>query len=485
MRATVALCLTAGAACHHSPPGGATLTGDGGARAVLAGLRLPVAIVGEPVARMTLRDRMAYYAVPAVSITVVRDNRIAWHAAVGVRRAGSTDSITPATLMQAASISKPLVALATLRLVESGALAIEDPANAHLRSWRIPENELTARSPVRIGQLLSHTAGTTNGAVGIYAPGAPLPTLLQALDGIAPSTRPPVRVDVEPGTTYRYSGGGYSILQQLLIDVTATPFPALMDSLVLRPAGMTSSCYCQPLPPSRAPDAAAGHDDKGQPIAGDWWTLPEMAAGGLWATADDLARFTIAVNRSWRGEQGTLLRTATARRMLAPGPGGWGLGFEVDTAGGALHYSHTGSNNGYRAVMLSYPERGDGIVVLTNGDNGGALRDEIVRSAAEEYGWPADRQAMRSVDAGANPALGEFAGRYQYMRGFASTMEVSGDSLVARLNAGAPSRLYSEGRDVFFSIAGTTYRFERDSSGAVTSVIAIFADGSRLSGKRL
>jgi CubicO group peptidase (beta-lactamase class C family) len=387
--------------------------------------------------------------------------------------------------MQAASISKPLVAAAIMRLVDRGTLALSDSANQWLRSWKIPANALTAQTSVRVGQLLSHTAGATNGAVGIYPPGSTVPTLLQALDGTPPSNRPPVRIDTRPGTEWRYAGGGYSILQQMLIDVIGSPFPELMDRLVLTPAGMQSSCFCQPLPDSLASRAASGHDSDGKPIAGGWWTLPEMAAGGLWTTAGDLGQFLIAINRSWTGASDALVRKPTARTMLTPVLGGWGLGFAVDTVAGQLRYSHTGSNNGYRSVIVGYPARGDGIAILTNGDGGAALRDEILRAAAAEYKWPGYAADVRAVASSANRSLDDFAGRFQYAPRFVSTFAVIGDSLVGTLNSGPPTRLYPQAPDVFFTLVGSTYRFVRGATGSVESVVVLGVGASELRGRRL
>jgi len=452
---------------------------------VLAGLRFPIEIAGQPPHRMDLRDRMREYHVPAVSIAVIHGNRIEWTAAIGRKRGDSPDSISSETIMQAASISKPLVATAIMRLVDRGTLSVSDSANLWLKSWKIPSNAFTMQTPVRVEHLLSHTAGATNGAVGIYTPGTAVPTLLQALDGTPPSNRPPVRIDTRPGTEWRYAGGGYSILQQMLIDITRSPFPELMSNLVLSPVGMHSSCFCQPLPDSLAPRAAAGHDADGKPIAGGWWTLPEMAAGGLWTTAGDLAHFMIAINRAWAGGSDALLRKATARSMLTPVMGGWGLGFAVDTVGTELRYSHTGSNNGYRSVFVGYPERGDGIVILTNGDGGASLRDEIIRSAAVEYGWPGYAVDVRATNATANASLDDFAGRFQYAPRFVSTFTVSGDSLVGALNNSPPIRLYPQAKDVFFTLVGSTYRFIRGAGGAVESVSVLGVGSSELRGRRL
>jgi CubicO group peptidase (beta-lactamase class C family) len=433
---------------------------------------------------MRLADRMHEYGVSAVSIALVRDNRVRWTAAIGTRSATSTDSITTETLFQAASISKPVVATAVMRLVERGSMSLDDRANDLLRSWKIPDNKFTEASPVLLRHLLSHTAGATNGSVGIYQPGSPVPTLVQALDGLPPSNRPPIRIDFAPGSDYRYAGGGYSIVQQILIDRTGKSFPDLMRELLLDPLGMTHSCFCQPLPPELEARAAIGHDASGAPIAGRWWTLPEMAAGGLWTTAPDLARFVIAINKAWSSGVTGFMQRETARRMLTPIRSAWSLGFNVDTVGGIVRVSHTGSNNGYRSVFVTYPSRGDGIMILTNGDGGAALRDEILRAASVVYGWPGYEQAIRTIaSTGANVA--EFTGTYRYAPRFASTLEVVRDTLVARLNGGAPSTLLPENADTFFTLSGTTYRFTRDGDGGpVTGVVVTFADNSQLKGVR-
>lgn len=258
-----------------------------------------------------------------------------------------------------------------------------------------------------------------------------------------------------------------------------------MREMVFAPAHMSSSCFCQPLPDSLRQRAAAGHDATGRPIAGNWWTLPEMAAGGLWTTADDLARFVITVNRSWNGGDGAVLRPTTAHDMLTAGRGGWGLGFAIDTTGHETRFFHTGSNDGYRAIIVGYPARGDGIVILTNGDGGSTIREELLRSVSAEYGWPGYDVAERHVDPFANAQLRQFVGRFQYAPRFVSTFEVLGDSLIATLNAGEPARAYPERRDEFFSLTGTTYRFVRGANNEVESVVARFVDGSKLVGRRL
>lgn len=427
---------------------------------------------------------MTVYGVTAVSVAILHHNTIAWSSALGVRQSGSLDSVTPRTLFQVASMSKPVVAAAAMRLVEEGRLSLDRPANDYLVAWKIPDTTFTVGHPVLVRHLLSHTAGATNGAVGIYAPGSAVPTLLQALDGRSPSNRPPIRIDFTPGTRWRYAGGGYSILQQMLIDVTCQTFPALMATLVLDPLRMTESCYCQPLSSDLALRAAVGHDASGVPIAGGWWTLPEMAAGGLWSTAPDIARYLVAVNDAYSGRDARFMSRAAAVRMLTPIRDAWSLGFNADSVENWFRVSHEGSNNGYRSVFVDFPGRGEGIVILTNGDGGAELRQEILRSAAALYGWPGYAPTRKTPLPATVAALAEYAGTYRYSERFSSSIAVEDGALAARLNGGAASTLYREASETFFSLAGTTYEFRRASAGTVNGVVVTFADGSQLRGVR-
>jgi CubicO group peptidase (beta-lactamase class C family) len=419
---------------------------------------------------MAVADRMSFHRVPGVTVAVVRNGRLHWTQGRGVRAAGQPDPVTADTLFQAASISKPVVALATLRLVERGDLPLDGPVNEHLTSWAIPANEFTNEQDVTLRQLLAHSGGTTNSAVGIYGPDEP---------------RPPVRVDFVPGSRWRYSGGGYSILQQLLADVTGQSFPEFMEALVLAPAGMQASGYYQPLPDHLAATSAAGHDGQGATIRGRWWTLPEMAAGGLWTTAPDLGRFIIALCAAYQGEPGALLGRETAREMMRHQIGGWGLGLAVDDVDGERRVSHTGSNDGYRAVFVALPARGDGIAILTNGDRGDSLRTEILQAAARVYEWPGYETERRSPVTIDPPVLRELAGRYDYGGGFATIVRLDGHRLVAQLNDGPAYELYATSGSDYFTLSGTGYRFERDDTGAVVAVLANLGTGRPLRGVRI
>lgn len=357
-----------------------------------------IVVKGRPVPSAGLAERMSVYRIPAVSIAVIDKNRISWARGYGVTDRESARAVTPDTLFQAASISKPVAAAAALKLVEEGRLDLDENVNVYLESWKLPENDLTAEKPVTLRRLLSHTAGLTVHGFRGYAAHEDVPALNQVLDGEAPANSDPIRVDTLPGSTWRYSGGGYTVMQRLLIDRFGVSFPQLLQESVLSPSGMSRSSYVQPLPEERAGEAAVAHRMNGKPIEGRWHTYPEMAAAGLWTTPTDLCRFALEVARAFQGESGALLASETAREMLTAVDGGYGLGFGIRGEGEAFSFSHSGGNEGFRCLLVMWPGRGQGASVMTNGDYGGNLYLEILRALAREYDW-ADFRVREKIPA--------------------------------------------------------------------------------------
>lgn len=394
-------------------------------------LRSPVRVAGEPEAVMTLSERMAHHLVPGVSVALLEGGRVAWAESYGVKTTGELEPVTPETRFQAASISKPVAATCALRLVERGLLALDEDVNTKLTSWKVPEGELTGTEKVTLRRLLSHSAGMTVHGFRGYAAGEAVPTTLHVLGGEAPANSGPVVVDLTPGTRLRYSGGGYTVLQQLIEDVTGQPFAEAAHTYVLGPVGMAHSTYVQPLPEALAPVAATAHTPEGQPVAGRWHTYPEQAAAGLWTTPSDLARFALAVQASLRGDAGGLLSAEMAREMLTPQLGSFGLGLEVEAHAGETWFSHNGANEGYRCALLASADTGQGVVVMTNGDNGASLYRELLAGAAHVYGWTAAQPKARER---ISLALKPYVGSYRFEDWpDPITLEADGDALRASL----------------------------------------------------
>lgn len=357
---------------------------------VEAGLSPPVVAKGQPVQKMGLHERMAFHKVPAVSIALIDGGRVQWARAYGVVSAAGEPNraATVDTLFQAASVSKPVSAMGVLQLVQQGKLSLDAPANDQLHAWKIPDNDYTRARPVSLRMLLNHSAGTTVHGYFGYPQAQALPNLLQVLDGSPPADSDPVRVDVQPGSQWRYSGGGFSVAQLMAQEASALPFGEYMQQAVLRPLGMTQSTFDVALSPSQRVRAATGHTADGQPVPGGWRRYPESAAAGLWTTPTDLAQIVLEVQRAADGAAGKVLSHGSAERMLTRGLGEYGLGLYVEDLGDRTSFAHSGGTHGYRAQIYGYTHSGQGVVILTNSDNGAALIAEILVSISAEYGWP-------------------------------------------------------------------------------------------------
>ncbi len=359
---------------------------------------------------------MEHYHVPGVSVAVLDSGRVAWAKGYGVVDVTTGARVKPETLFQAASISKPVAAMAALRLVEDGLLELDAPVNQYLKSWKLPDTPFSEDKPVTLRHLLTHTGGLTVSGFPGYSVGDPMATTVEVLDGSGPANTAPIRVDTIPGSLWRYSGGGYTVMQQLLVDVTGKPFPELMAELVLDPVGMPISSYVQPLPPGRVSYAATAHLPDGTPVKGKWHIYPEMAAAGLWTNPTELAQLAMEVQAAFRGESSRVLSQEMTRAQLTPGLGGYGLGFGVEGEGSAARFSHGGSNHGFRAQFLAFIEGGRGVFVMTNGEQGSALAREIILAVAREYQWPGP-QYQEVILANLSPEiLREIAETYRHQK---------------------------------------------------------------------
>ncbi|HMB29148.1 MAG TPA: serine hydrolase domain-containing protein, partial [Blastocatellia bacterium] len=260
------------------------------------GLLSSVLIKGDP--GRTIQERMKFYKVPGVSIAVINNYKVEWARGYGVKDIETNEPVTTETIFQAGSISKSVAAMTALKRVEQGKIALDQNINDKLTSWKLPDNEFTAKRKVTLANLLSHTGGLTVHGFPGYAVGEKIPELPQVLDGAAPANTAAVRVDMEPGTKFRYSGGGVTIAQLAIMDIEKKPYPQIAQETVLGPLGMTDSTYSQPLPAETRKKAASGHRGDGKPVEGKIHVYPEMAAAGLWTTPTDLAKFAIEVQLS-------------------------------------------------------------------------------------------------------------------------------------------------------------------------------------------
>lgn len=384
------------------------------ARIFETSLRPALRVAGAPPTRWTIADRMRHYGVPGVSIAIISGGEVAWAKGYGEAKAGTGLPVTTETVFSVGSLSKTAAALTTLRLVRAGKLDLDRDVNAYLKRWTPPVDPGAVGAPVTLRGLMSHTAGTTVNGFEDYLPGEKIPTIIETLRGAPPAKNPPVRVAYRPGTSSAYSGGGTTIEQLVIEDVTGEAFAEVARREVFQPLGLTRTTFASPLPETWG-DIAYAHDREGRLTAlpRGYHTFAETAASGLWTTPTEYARMLMDVVRSYRGEPGRLLTSALAVDMLTEvGASDYGLGPQLLGDGADRRMLHTGSNESYQSVYEIYPERGEGVVIMTNSMRAGALRGEILRAVSDAMGWPDNREVITLSSAHPTAALTPFPGRY-------------------------------------------------------------------------
>ena len=382
-RVLAALLLATLAMSAHAAPA------QDDAASMMAQIEAPQSPVGKDLDPLTLQALMAQLHVPGVSIAVVKDFKIHWAKGYGVADTATGRAVDTGTRFQAASISKPVTALAAMRLVQEHRLNLDADVNSMLKSWQVPKSALTRSQAVTPRSLFSHTSGADDGfGFEGYDPKAPLPSVVQILDGLPPSNMGKVTFARAPFEAYKYSGGGVMIMQLALTELSGRPFSEFMQSTVLAPLQMTDSSFEQPLTASATSHAALAHGSEGRRMAAPWHVYPEQATSNLWTTPSDLAKFIIEVQSALRGPQGRVLDQHTARDMVAPvGVGRYAVGLAIDQRGEGWYFSHNGANWGYRSWLIGHLRKGYGLVIMANGDNGMALMNQIAGRVEKVYKW--------------------------------------------------------------------------------------------------
>ncbi|MFF0091755.1 amino acid adenylation domain-containing protein [Streptomyces canus] len=329
---------------------------------------------------------MADHHVPGVALAVIRDGKVVTVEGHGVLAADGDVPVSTRTLFQVGSISKHVTALGVLRLVDEGVLDLDADIATYLTGWRLADDP-QAQGPVTVRQLLGHRAGLARHRSVGFRPGEELPTLLDLLEGRPPVTTPRVRRELPPGEVFRKSSTHYWVLQQVLEDVTQEAFEPLMRRLVLDPLALADTSFDQDHPHTAGLPVALGHDAHGTPLKGGWRRRAHLAAAGLWTTAADAARFTLAVRDALLGAPGAPLPQALARELLAGETGTfYGLGTIVDDSGDDLEFGHGGEPTGYWNMAISRLHAGTGFVALTNADSGKAVVKHLTAELGRQDG---------------------------------------------------------------------------------------------------
>ena len=374
------------------------------------GLLPSILVKGDSVKSFNLVERMEHYNVPGVSIAIVENGKIKWAKGYGIANTKDSSKVNANTLFQAGSISKPVAALAALKLVESGSVDIDEDVNIYLKEWNIPESDFTQEEKVTLKRLLTHTAGMTVHGFPGYQQTDTFPSINEVLNG--DGNTPKIFVDTIPGSIWRYSGGGYTVMEKMIEDVSGLPLDEYMSKNILEAIGMKNSTYEQPLGSEHHSNASAAYDSDGKIIEGLWHNYPEQAAAGLWTTPTDLAKYCIEIQQILAGKENGVLSKETIEKMLTKHKNDWGFGPSIQWEQDSLIFRHGGKNAGFTNNLISFANRGNAVIVMTNADNGGKLIGEILISVSNYYNWGISNPRVVEVIEVEEDKLNNLVGKY-------------------------------------------------------------------------
>lgn len=434
-------------------------------------------------------DRMRYYKVPGATIAVIKDFKIDWAKGYGLADTLKKIPVTTETMFSAGSISKFLMAVTALKMVESKQIELERPINNYLTSWKIAENDFTRKTPITLRLLLSHSAGTSQSSYFGFIPTQPLPTIVEILSGAKISETRPVVVNSEPNKEFRYSGGGSMIAQMALMDISKLRFSDLTQQILFDKLGMRNSTFEQPITEKFVKQSSLAYSSaswfKGMP-----YVYPQQAAAGLYTTPTDLAKFFIDVQKSYIGK-GRVLNKATAKQMLSPqqnvSDGSYkeqiGIGpFLIQRTDNkdpdGVYFEFTGVNAGFLAYGIASVTNGNGVIIMLNsGDNVNGLGKEIRRAVAKVYDWtnflPTEIQPISLTDT----ELDKFVGRYRMATDEVLYLRREKNYLVENINEGNDIYCFPISKD---TIVFTDYNikgfFVRNDKGEIIGLQNIYQE---------
>jgi CubicO group peptidase (beta-lactamase class C family) len=335
----------------------------------------------------TLQERMKFYHANGVSIAVIKDYKIDWARGYGWADSAVQRPATTSTLFQAGSISKSLNAVGVLKLVQERKLNLYTDINEYLKTWKFPYDSVSKGIKISTANLLSHTAGLTIHGFPGYAQTDSIPTIVNVLDGKRPANTKAVRSQFEPSLRFQYSGGGTTISQLLIQDITGQSYEEYMWKNVLRPMGMISSSFMQPPQKEKGIFLATAYYNDGKEVKGKYHIYPEQAAAGLWTNPTELAKYIIETQLSLQGKSAKVLsREMTWTRLTPYIDSAAALGVFITKKEGDKYFGHGGVDEGFVSQYYGSLEGGNGVVVMANTYNTSIL-NEIINSVATVYNW--------------------------------------------------------------------------------------------------
>ncbi|MHA1557074.1 MAG: serine hydrolase domain-containing protein [Candidatus Heimdallarchaeota archaeon] len=356
---------------------------------------LPFPIVDE---RKTIDERMAEHNIPGLCIAVINNYKIEWAKCFGFRNINTKEPITLDTIFQAASITKPIMAILTLHLVEKGLLDIDEPVNKKLKDWQIPDNEFTKEKKITLRHLLTHSSGMNMPFRGFGREEGSAPTLLQTLKGETPAKNDPAEVTFKPGTKHQYSNFGFIIIEKLLQDVTGKNLQDIANEILFEPLGMRNSFLKFPTKELQK-RMIYPHNYKGDVYEPHVGLSPRVfGCGGLITTPIDISTFAIELMNAYQGNSEKILSQSMVKEMISHkitldpiynfDSTAQGLGIFLCEKENEFFFTHRGGGEpGSSSLFMTNPESGHGVAVMANSNVGHQLFQSFKFTLAKEYEW--------------------------------------------------------------------------------------------------
>ena len=335
----------------------------------------------------TITERMAKYNLKGMSIAVIQDYKIAWAKGYGWADEENKIPVTTETLFEPGSISKSLNALGILKLAQEKKVDLNTDINTYLTSWKFPYDSLSKGKKITLAQILSHTAGLSVHGFPGHDIHERMPSVINVLDGKKPAVTPPVRSMFEPELKFEYSGGGITISQLLLTDVTKQDYATWMYNNILKPIGMQNSSFAQPPAKDKQALCASGFNADGSSVSNKFHVYPEMAAAGLWMTPSDLCNYVIDMQLAYQGKASKVLTPEMVKLHLTTyNDGPTSLGSFIEDHEGTKYFEHGAYNDGFCGDFYGSLDGGYGVAIFLNTENG-LILPEVINSVAKAYNW--------------------------------------------------------------------------------------------------
>ncbi len=341
---------------------------------------------------ISIEEVMREQKVPAVGIAVYKNHSLAWKKNYGVKNLESGEAVTGKTLFRAGSLSKTTIAFTVASLMDEKQLNPFQNWNHKLRKFKVGLGKKKKGEYVNLDQLLSHTSGLTERGNWDDPINKGKKHIKEIKDTYSVKNGNGLELYYTPDSKSRYSGGGYAVIQEALVDAMKMNFPKIIEHYVILPLHWNESTFRQNL--TTADDFCEGHDEEGKLLPIKKFITPELGSGGLWTTPEEIGSLFNEIAKANVGKS-EIISEDTAKYLLTPKMSAANLtvhalvgrGFFLNRTGNSEYFFHGGHTKGHKALAFFNTKKGYGIVILTNSEAGSNLIWRILRSVSIQEKW--------------------------------------------------------------------------------------------------